>query len=225
MQMIKTELAREPLTIDRHEDYDDFGKRCADKLGYNLLAKDVNKAQEHQIIKEVFDSLAFAPLRADLVAKYKDARDRRNYHKNENVTGFCGLALGLTLVSLAFCGGDYLLAETSKAGLPALIFFISVVLAAIVFLAAKPFFTLTLGYWQSNTLKEYHRTVPKFALQTALEIGQRLDERGFKSYYFQVEWLSESNTTDPFLVLNTDDGNRYYLEVWEEPGFDVQREI
>lgn len=72
--------------------------------------------------------------------------------------------------------------------------------------------------WQETELPKYGGSVPVHALQKAIEIKRKLPE-----VQFFVWHLSE--TKDPFLVATLKTNRwgsepEYYIEVWEEPGFE-----
>ena len=80
---------------------------------------------------------------------------------------------------------------------------------------------------------EYGEPVPRFALATACEVQDAMKKAGIPAR-FVVEFLryeperSAWETGDPFLVMVVDapsGAQDFYLEVWSEPGFDLDREI
>ncbi|MBI2096045.1 MAG: hypothetical protein HYT43_00160 [Candidatus Taylorbacteria bacterium] len=77
--------------------------------------------------------------------------------------------------------------------------------------------------WKTLSLGEYSRlkkAVPEFALQTAVEVHQR---SGGKVFFFVEEFEVERRVMDPFLIAQGPEGDTYYLEVWDEPGFKRKR--
>ena len=72
--------------------------------------------------------------------------------------------------------------------------------------------------WRVVALNEYVSPVPGFALATAKEIHQRVTGATF----FIDEMVVEQVQKDPFLVVRGD-GEEYYVEVWDEPGYEQKR--
>jgi len=71
--------------------------------------------------------------------------------------------------------------------------------------------------------------IPEFVLQTAVDVTKMMSNDGIK-YKLEIEMLIEKEKVapDPFLVLVVDGPERYirfYLEVWNEPGFKQRREV
>lgn len=87
--------------------------------------------------------------------------------------------------------------------------------------------------WQYTPLSSYSGEVPAYALQTAVDTRNALSENGIPwtncifslgSAFFEIAHLDKRGYPDPFLVLNID-GQRLYLEVWDEPGFTKERKF
>ncbi len=76
--------------------------------------------------------------------------------------------------------------------------------------------------WSWYNLPVYSRPIPTFALQTAMDVKQRLDALDIKHSFAIYMLERHARAADPFLVLNA--GNHeYYIEVWNEPSFDAKR--
>jgi hypothetical protein len=70
--------------------------------------------------------------------------------------------------------------------------------------------------WQCTPIEEYRGYVPDFALQKAIEIKKVLPRA-----QIIIEHLKDS--PDPFMLVRTGDtwsDKGYYVEVWDEPGFE-----
>lgn len=96
--------------------------------------------------------------------------------------------------------------------------------------------------WRYTQLSSYSKKVPEFALLTALTLKAELQKQGFSwsTFGFSVaefipmrvrhlEIAHEKErarialrNADPFLVVRIDDKD-YFLEVWDEPGFNRKR--
>ena len=72
--------------------------------------------------------------------------------------------------------------------------------------------------WVERDLKQYDEPVPEFALATAVELHQRVPGIEFRI----DEFKAEAKSRDPFLVA-VFNGECYYLEVWDEPGYKQER--
>ena len=73
--------------------------------------------------------------------------------------------------------------------------------------------------WRGIALAKYQQEVPAFVLQRALEIKKELPEAEFS-----IELLAQtSRFADPFLVVYCV-GERYYVDVWDEPNFQAERQ-
>jgi hypothetical protein len=79
------------------------------------------------------------------------------------------------------------------------------------------------AFWRSIPMKGYSAPIPEIALATAMEVHQRVPKVTFAIEELVVERQKSSPIIDdPFLVAIL--GNeRYYLEVWEEPGYKQER--
>lgn len=75
--------------------------------------------------------------------------------------------------------------------------------------------------WRSILISEYAGLIPDFALQTAVDL-----KRKCPGIELSVEELRFKNVVlDPFLVAKDAGGTKYYLEVWNEPGFIQNRSV
>lgn len=70
--------------------------------------------------------------------------------------------------------------------------------------------------WQRVPLADFEGEVPEFALSHAVEIKDKLP-----TATFEVEELRVEKRYDPFLVVSSGK-ERYYIDVWEEQGFEAQ---
>lgn len=78
---------------------------------------------------------------------------------------------------------------------------------------------LTYAEWIPIPISEYTRLIPEFALQTAVDLKAKCPEAEF----FIEELQLKGRTLDPCLVVHDTEGNKHYLEVWNEPGFIQKR--
>lgn len=75
--------------------------------------------------------------------------------------------------------------------------------------------------WKLVPIECYEAAIPEFVLQTALDIKERCPEAKF----FVDELRYKTMFPDPFLVVQSEDGSQFYLEVWNEPGFVQKRMV
>ncbi len=75
--------------------------------------------------------------------------------------------------------------------------------------------------WDTINLSSYHKEIPLGVIEKALALKQELNDVHFKVDYLRVRRSSVSY--DPFLVAIYKDA-KYYIAVWEEPGFDAEYE-
>lgn len=77
---------------------------------------------------------------------------------------------------------------------------------------------ITNSYHPRQEYLAYEGAVPEFAWQTARSLKDRCGSR--VSFETQSLYVDEVDIYDPFLVVvDNTTGNRYYVEVWGEPGF------
>ena len=76
----------------------------------------------------------------------------------------------------------------------------------------------TRGQWCAYALAQYSRAVPEFAISRAIELKRELPDA-----QFFVEEIVTSRI-DPFMYMVCG-GETYYLDVWDEPGFEGRRTI
>jgi hypothetical protein len=78
--------------------------------------------------------------------------------------------------------------------------------------------------WRDTPIRDYGGRVPEFALVTALRV-----QKECPLACFSIQHLVDIKTSfagpDPFLVVRVPDGQEYYLEVWDEPGFKAVRQV
>lgn len=212
MLTMKQALKRTPLAIPDPPPpatFDDFAERCEKELGYSTAKDAERNAAALTKVAEAFAALAFAPLDRDAVEKWKASR--------------AGMPPGVRIV-LSFFATSSVLCFIVGFGMLPYSFYAPVPLGvgfSFLMGCLSVVMNSSAAFWRETQLKSYNKPVPKFALTTAMEIGERLDASKVV-HWFEVHHLE--HRSDPFLVLWAA-GQRFYLEVWEETGFDVQREI
>ena len=81
--------------------------------------------------------------------------------------------------------------------------------------------------WKREYLNDLGQEVPTFVLQTALDIKEAIPSAEFKLDIFEPGRKVNRPITiwdDPFLIVCLG-GHEFYIEVWNEPGFDTRRYV
>ncbi|TSC84436.1 MAG: hypothetical protein G01um101417_242 [Parcubacteria group bacterium Gr01-1014_17] len=187
-----------------------------EQLGYH-------HPQKEKLCKE--GSLACAlriagitPFSHDSVRKYKEEQIKKFGDDNRLIPlfKFFGVSIVLAVASsIIFVSNDAGLVKTISSVCASGFVAMFVVLFIILVCSMS---TKDRAFWKITPLKEYSGPVPGFALATAKEIHQRVCGATF----FIDEMIVEKVQRDPFLVVRGD-GEEYYVEVWEEPGYEQKR--
>src|SRR3990167_5956175 len=184
---METLLFRDPSEADVSGDYlpEDFAGQCKEALGYEPEAS-VNAMHEEQAIAAVLKDLNMAPLSAAAVAKYQERELWRGAPNRCAVVfaSFMATVVAGGLLGWLVSHWLFILCGISAAG---------IVVTGIVWSE------LPVRRWERFNLNGYPRVVPRYALQTALEVSAALKTLGVEARW-SVEELT--TTTDPFLVLD-----------------------
>jgi hypothetical protein len=200
----------------------EFAAQVGERLGYTNLA---NTEVADEQLKRCLAELEIQPFTAESVTKYKAqavaefeaAAVKRGEGELSDTSlrwfaasVICGLALLLaTALASPFVGNP-----------AAFLVFVGAFVVAGALAMVGLLIPREAPYrWYLRQLERYEGPVPEFALQTALDIKKRLPEARF--------WVDElrrnAPTDEPFLSVSLHDSGRYYLEVWNEPGFTQKR--
>lgn len=240
-------LERREVPVDETSENDfselvDFSGLAEDArkiLGYSGLKEEIVstkiKVERAKIdneagkdLRQAMEKLGIKPFTEDSVKRYKKKTQWRAISLRER---FCEpIALGFFFlmcfaVAVAIVGfvamTTFLLSpEWSKTtmgaaaivGVVSLLFFLG-------FGCAVPEKKTTSVRWKLIPISEYEGPIPEFALQTAVDLGKACRN----SRFFVEELIVKKEVVDPFLVVTLGDA-KYYLEVWNEPGFKGKRE-
>ena len=74
--------------------------------------------------------------------------------------------------------------------------------------------------WRETPLRGYQHDVPRFALGTAQEVKMRCPQ----AEIMVEELIKDKALKDPFLVTKLGK-EKFYLEVWDEPGYEQERMV
>ena len=210
-------------------DFTPLANEAAKLLGYGVLKKGLVNAQKSKEqtapLRQALFSLGIQPFTASSVAAYKEEKNRTCKPARERV----GDAIGMTSV-----GGLMIIVPCfAVSGLVCTIshfpgwIFTSItwlVTSAIICGAGIIIGVMIHGTeetktgWNPVPISNYPEPIPEFALQTAVDVKKACPEANFF-----IEELVVKKIPDPFLVAELA-GEKYYLEVWNEPGFEKVRE-
>lgn len=233
-----TTLVRESVTFDAEKaeltelvSFDELAVKAAKFLGYRQLKDQLSdlkeSAQNRLSLKSAIHALDLKVYSVASVDEYKNEMVGRATPTTTKVVEvvlsliLClfGIALVAFVMGLIACVGCGLF----TAGVP---FWLKASTVAALIVAAVTF--LTFGFssdtavyaeWVSIPIKDYTEAIPEFALQTAVDLKEKCSEAEF----FIEELQLKKRPLDPFLVVCDASGNKYYLEVWNEPGFTQKR--
>ena len=236
-----TLLQRTPITLppvnsspfNELDDCEELAVEAEKRLGYNALLwhlknnrETAQKTEQGKELKEALIKLQIEPFSESTVAIYKEKMARQIapgavvLERLDNAVIICFLfGLLISMVSLV-TGAAFSIFWTPQNWMW-YTFAVSLLITMISFIASyltgnKAVF----GEWVKVPLHQYKLLVPEFALQTALDI-----KKEYSDVKLYVEELRlEKVKLDPFLVAEDPEGNQYYLEVWNEPGFKQKRE-
>lgn len=213
--------------------FDQLAQTAASTLGYKVLRDQLPKlrmeAEERVSLKKAMSDLGIEPYSAKAVKQYQSEMARRATPLATKAT-----ALAIVAVLLLFWGAGVTFLFSLIA---CIVCGVSEALAVPTWLAATAWFSLggtvatflvigfsgerklTYAEWTPIPISTYLRPVPEFALQTAVDLKETCPE----AVFFIEELQLKERTLDPFLVVHDSNGNKYYLEVWNEPGFVQKR--
>ncbi len=210
---MNTVLERKPVEIAEDTGFfESFCEEVQGKLGYSMPR---NLGDEN--LRQALVDLGIKPFDPKSVEAYKKGKTAARLDRAMEVQFFSGLAF--LIGSLVVC----LVVNVLAAG-PFVFWPVYGVIAGVVATLSSVVIASVFAKnleWESVRLESYRQEIPLYALQTALDIKEKCPESGFfvDSLVRQV---------DPFLYVRGNgeawDSPRYYLEVWNEPGFDKKKE-
>lgn len=235
-------LVREPPNfegdqseLDQLYTFDQLAKTAADTLGYRELLTQLpnlrQDAEKRASLKKAMSELGIEVFNLKAVEHYQSKMARRATPLTTKA-----IELALTMVILLFCLGGVTFAGSLIA---CVVCGIAEALTVPTWLAAIHWTSLgvtiaiyvgivvpggydrklTYAEWTPIPIGKYTRPIPEFALQTAVDLKQKCPEAEF----FVEELQLKKRALDPFLVVHDSQGNKHYLEVWNEPGFTQKR--
>lgn len=210
-------LHRVPVAISVpliSDDIDELCLQAREKIGYK------SPGLGHKHFEQALYDLDIRPFDRESVEEYKTKavksimageRERNTKYKIGNwlvLYGLCSLALCLI--------GSFLAAKPEEgAFFPCC--FICGSIALFVGVGLSSYNLPNVFFWFSTPISEYDKPIPGFALQTALDLKAKCP---YAEFFIQ----ELESFKDPFLVAVIDK-KPYYLEVWNEPQFEVKRTL
>jgi len=186
-------------------------------LGYHHPKKE-HLCKEGSLAKSLRVS-GIIPFSHDSVRDYKKAQVKKFQGSKDvalplikAVVIFLALAMGAVLIRYSV-DGAVIRQITEVFGIVSVVLFVASFISFAIW-----GITERQASWNLVPLKDYQSPVPGFALATAKEIHQRVPKATFSI----DELLVKNVQRDPFLVVEGD-GETYYVEVWEEPGYEQKR--
>jgi len=168
----------------------------------------------HRALLKVLQELDVMPFSNRSVTRYKNLMILKQHIKCI-VAITVPTALALTVLIYGCVAGSTLIA---------LSFIVPIVVAIVA--GVSSYGRRTSFEWRTVMLCNYMSPVPDFALQTVVDVTEKLAaEKGARPTW-HIDYLDRvvSPHPDPFLVVGYD-GFLYYLEVWNEPKFKQKRTV
>lgn len=208
-----TTLVRQPVHVDDSlAALDaDIAMRARRALNYNPLYAHLERSKDGQTLRVGLRDLGIQPFSFRSVEIYKRRRMRTRTWWASLLGGIAMVIVGLAFISMA----------APRLPWGPLGFFSALGGCVFTMLAFVPWcFTGGWGRWRRESLNSTSSEIPAFALQTALQIHERVAAATFEvDRYYSTRQVADP---DPFLVVKLGDFSAY-IEVWDEPGFEQRR--
>lgn len=210
-------------------------------LGYHAGAfeytKLIRETQSRISLKQAMQDLFIDPFSSTSVFAYQRRMVNLNTPVSSHLMPLCWFLLQLTIILgilggcivtaaavvsgiCHFCGsivGSHAFMTWAQTGYGLITLLVSIICVC----HLPESINITVAEWRSFSISEYAGAIPEFVLQTAVELKRKCPEVEF----FVEELCFKTVMLDPFLVVKDASGTKYYLEVWNEPGFLQKRAI
>lgn len=243
MTAIMQKLKREELEReDAYEDWDindPLYDQMDERFGYSVPKSEKDSENLHKRARLVLAKAGVEPFKNETVEDYKDtmlesATDNRP-GKYANIAGFVSFAFSMVLfISIAIStsgattGG--IIAISILSVIPSGMF------CAICVACVETYFRKKYDFkqydWYIDSISKYKDRIPEFAMQTCCDVQDVVDKEGdlkVKWYINSFKEKKDLEVFDPFLycIFKTKnaESQRFYLEVWDEPGFKNKKEV
>jgi uncharacterized integral membrane protein len=209
-------LVREDTTAQESDslvDVAELHQAAADKLGYQPLLKQGKKNEERRKLLGAINKAGVRPFTSESVESYQQAMI------DQEVTSLGGILVAVMTAMLSVALAVTLSAVFDLAWWWVMWPAIVGILAALVTIGGLGMNNeIRRRGWTRTSLRRYAKPVPEFALQTALDIREQCPYAKF--YVVELE-----ETPDPFLAVTVEGAEGLvYVEVWNEPAFNAERE-
>jgi len=200
-------LERMKSTVPSAPDLDrDIHKAAMQELGYCPGHQQLGRSDELRDVIKTCDELGIGrPFTNESVEAYKKDIYRKD---RTNII----LRIAAVLVAVLFVVSAFVIKASERDDA-----FFAIVLFGFMGAIVAGGILSNMKTWNQIILQCYQGPVPEFAIQTALDFKKRFGQR----MTFEVEVFER--TPDPFLVAVGLYGDRYYLEVWNEPKYKQER--
>jgi ABC-type sugar transport system permease subunit len=219
----------------------DFAAEVAAKLGYKAYRQTIERHQKSDAaeVLAAIRALDTAPFTRASVDRYKARKARAEWMKSKwsvfydcywwffgavVVVMAASIAAGITM---AHC---YESAVCWFGIVPAMLAILGAVTLAVMYVNISWMtdrrFRPRRATWEKHHVAGFTGAIPAYALQWALDIKQACPGATLFVDELMVrdeEW-SEPRSRDPFFGVQDNQGNTYWLAVWDEPNFKAKRE-
>lgn len=193
--------------------WDDLPKQAAEHLDYHALLR----RKQGLDLRAALDEIGTPPFTTESVEHYNE-----NRAEQANRGLFCRLARVAFVVSVfgaILCPGPaclgWIIAMEISIG-----FGIGFVVCVVAAVRLTNFVIEERGWWLATSLTDYAEPVPKFVLDLAFQIKERLPQVKFSVDCF----IQKNMTPDPFLVVHYGD-KHHFIAVWDEPKFEAEQKV
>jgi len=218
---VKLVAPKNPLDESKKE----LAKQCKKELGYPVLSQTIERDKNKTKLEQCMDRVGLRPFTRETIEKYKkEEANRRWYEYNAadfKITATVAAVLASFYCSwfiMYFCSGAWI-------AIPVIFSILGALGFGFLLTVALPDIFRVRAEWLTDHLSVYKKPIPEYALETALGLQKELKAEGIDSECkFYVESLFiHKEARDPFLFVQCGNFNRYYLEVWDEPNFGVEK--
>ncbi len=247
--MSTAELVRKPIVFEEPTSEDSvrelrrLSKKSESELGYSHLTTHTaavvaqrKKTLQRRTLQEALSSLQIEPFSDESIEKYtSEALQEKqgiwaNHLGRAKLVSRVGIAVSIILVLsvvVAIIGFLGFVLFDCKATFAKFAFAWVAIYSvpACYFLAYSKKAEEALQWrWRSFWLKDYTHPIPEFVLRKALQIKEACPTATFQVIELcKMSDVRESRQIDdPFLAVVDEHGQRFYVEVWNEPKFEQQ---
>jgi hypothetical protein len=189
-------------------DFTELAKKAREQLGYHVASHQTN---DTTILLRLI-AIGYTPYSEKSVKLYKRTAER----KANDVFGKLARCVLFTLSGVASFVLAAEILEHSVFGIVLALSSVCLIFFGIWLVSTIP---VSMVSWYLGPLSTYDKPIPTSVLAKALSIKEKFkrDEIGL--------YVDALGAVDPFLVVGTASGKKFYIDVWDEPSFEnVQQE-